>query len=146
MLREPPDSWLELLAKQHHNNAIDAKQLEDALKSDKLIKIPDVYKVSMRFQSLLPASFNNYVYNYVCNKNVIHKVDGGAYKMSGAAEALPGGMAKYMKRVAQVWEKNDEAAGGSKEADAQVAAVQKSIEDAREAKKKEYKDSKAKKK
>ena len=29
-----------------------------------MIKIPDVYKVDMKFTSLLPANFNNYIFTY----------------------------------------------------------------------------------
>lgn len=34
---------------------------------NKLIKIPDVYSLNITFQSLLPNSFNNYIYNYSGN-------------------------------------------------------------------------------
>lgn len=108
VLREPPDSWLDLLADKHANPAVTTPALlKSALKSNKLIKIPDVYKVEMRFMSLLNASFNNYIFNYVCNDNVIKKVGEGGkgvYHASGAAEALPLGMSKYLARVKKVYD------------------------------------------
>lgn len=50
VLREPPESWLETLASSHGNpNVTDAGSLLAALKKDKLVKIPDIYRVEMRF-------------------------------------------------------------------------------------------------
>jgi len=44
---------------------------ESNILNNHLIKIPDVYRVSLRFQSLLPANFNNYIFNYAENNNHI---------------------------------------------------------------------------
>jgi len=51
VLRDPPESWLTNLVSAHCNwkKCIDPSVLLASLKTDKLIKIPDVYKVEMRF-------------------------------------------------------------------------------------------------
>lgn len=48
---------------------------------NKLIKIPDVYRVQMNFQSILPANFNNYIFAYAENASHITKYkDGPVYQ------------------------------------------------------------------
>ena len=58
---------------QRLNKNIDAKAFLTSLKNNKLIKIPDIYKVKMTFSSLLPANFNNYLYTLVANDNHIDR-------------------------------------------------------------------------
>lgn len=43
--------------------------MKAAIIKSKLIKVPDIYKVTMKFQSLLPDNFNNYIFNFAENKN-----------------------------------------------------------------------------
>lgn len=69
VLREPPYEWIHTLVTKHANNNMDKKQFEKNITSNHLIKIPDVYRVSLKFQSLLPANFNNYIFNYAENNN-----------------------------------------------------------------------------
>jgi hypothetical protein len=61
-----------------------------------LIKIPDVYRVTMRFQSLLPANFNNYLYTYAENANHITKYKDHGYDGSPISYALGGIIPVYV--------------------------------------------------
>lgn len=49
VLRDPPDSWLKRLADSHHSPAVAPGVLYSTLKENKLIKLPDIYRVEMRF-------------------------------------------------------------------------------------------------
>lgn len=62
VLRSPSQKWLRTLESKHY-------RYTNSL-SEKEIKIPDVYKVSMKFTSLMPANFNNYIFNYANNLNI----------------------------------------------------------------------------
>ena len=42
------------------------------LKEDNnIIKVPDIYIVELTFDSLLPDNFNNFLFQYVNNKNIV---------------------------------------------------------------------------
>ena len=73
VLRDPPPNWLDKTGPlaSHINANYDKDKFLTALKNNKLIKIPDIYKVKMTFSSLLPANFNNYLYTLVANDNHI---------------------------------------------------------------------------
>ena len=73
VLRDPPPNWLDKTGPlaNHINANYDKDKFLTALKNNKLIKIPDIYKVKLTFSSLLPANFNNYLYTLVANDNQI---------------------------------------------------------------------------
>jgi|SRR5574344_1703044 hypothetical protein len=92
VLRDPPTSWLDNLVNKHTNNSslmkpghakFNKNSLNDVILNDKLIKIPDVYNVSMTFKSLLPDNFNTYLYTYICNNNQM-KDSSSIYQNSSA--------------------------------------------------------------
>lgn len=76
VLRDPPNNWFSLdfnrnpLSK-YINQRLDKKSFIEKLRIDKLIKIPDIYKVKMTFESVLPSNFNMYLYTLVANDNHI---------------------------------------------------------------------------
>ena len=109
VLRDPPESWVRMLANEHLNQNINSAEfLANALKG-KLIKIPDVYRVELKFQSLLPANFNNYIFAYAQKASHIDKND-SVYQQSVVAEVLPNALSKYTERVAKVWDAGSAAA------------------------------------
>jgi hypothetical protein len=69
VLRKPSKEFFKRLDK-HLNSGIKltASDMED------LIKIPDIYKVTCSFTSLLPNNFNNYLYSYY-NNSTISKIE-----------------------------------------------------------------------
>ena len=84
--------------------------MEKAILENNLIKIPDVYHVTLQFQSLLPANFNNFLFAYSQNNRM--SVDSTyVYQQSEISQILPRALAKYQKRVAKVWKAGDENAG-----------------------------------
>ena len=108
VLRDPPTKWLYDLINKHGNENLELDTFLTNAISYKTIKIPDVYRVSLKFKSLLPANFNNYIFSYAENASHIVKYKDKAYDPSAAAEALPNAMSKYTKRVLQVWESANE--------------------------------------
>ena len=73
VLRNPPQKFMHQL-KNYVNEAVfgEADTFITAVNKNNMIKIPDVYHVSMTFKSLLPPNFNNFMYTY--SKNVNHMV------------------------------------------------------------------------
>ena len=108
VLRDPPTKWLYDLVNKHGNENLEVDTFLTNAISYKTIKIPDVYRVSLKFKSLLPANFNNYIFSYAENASHIVKYKDKAYDPSAAAEALPNAMSKYTKRVLKVWESGKE--------------------------------------
>ena len=76
-LRDPPMSWLTTLATKHLNRNMNASTFLSNAINYKLIKIPDVYKVSLKFTSLLPSNFNTFLFNYSENASHIVKYGPG---------------------------------------------------------------------
>lgn len=111
VLRDPPKSWVDTLVDKYGNTCINKGTMKANILNNKMIKIPDVYRVSMQFQSLLPASFNNYIFNYAENNSHIETYYTKVYDQSGLSEAIPGALAKYTGRVKKVWKAADENAG-----------------------------------
>lgn len=111
VLRDPPKKWVDDLVSTFGNQCISKGEMKDAIIKKKLIKIPDVYKVTMKFQSLLPDNFNNYIFNFAENNNQIEQYHATTYQASGLADAIPGAMAKYVKRVTKVFDAGSEEAG-----------------------------------
>ena len=108
VLRDPPQSWIDNLVDTHGNNCMNKAKFKENIKNNKLIKIPDVYRVTMKFQSLLPANFNNYIFNYAENASHITKYNDKTYDQSAVSQILPKALATYAKRVANVWNAGDE--------------------------------------
>lgn len=111
VLRDPPQSWINELANCHLNLNMDKASFRSNAIQYKLIKIPDVYKVELKFTSLLPANFNTFLFNYAENANHINKYSGekasGIYQQSEVSKLLSNAMAAYMVRVGKVWDGSD---------------------------------------
>lgn len=79
VLRNPPPEWIDTLCKTYGNGGAGGKDdggnvnvtaLAESIKKNSLIKIPDIYEVSMKFESLLPLNFNNYLFTYSQNNTM----------------------------------------------------------------------------
>lgn len=70
VLRSPPPGWIDALCSKHGNTGgkkdgnVNASTLAELVKAARLVKIPDVYEVEMKFTSLLPQNFNNFLFTY----------------------------------------------------------------------------------
>lgn len=113
VLRDPPRKWIRDLITTHANACMDKDAFLSNALNNRLIKIPDVYRVTLQFQSLLPANFNNYIFNYAENASHLTKYSNHAYDSSAAAEALPKAISTFGSRVAAVWKTGDEEAAKS---------------------------------
>lgn len=112
VLRDPPPTFYKNIM-TYMNNAMDKTEFYSNLFKNKIVKIPDVYRVSMKFQSLLPANFNNYIFNYAENANHITKYEKTSYESSILAKALPNAIGSYIKRVGAVWNTGKEEAAAT---------------------------------
>lgn len=72
VLRTPSSTVIKTLVAKYRNPIYDFS--EDYLRKSGLVKIPDSYQVTLQFKSLLPNSFNNYIYSN-CANNEIKKED-----------------------------------------------------------------------
>lgn len=107
VLRDPPNSWLATLCNKYANtNSVDKKALLENLKTNKIIKIPDVYHVQLKFQSLLPANFNNFIYNYSSNNNITQDKSKFGYYDGAGENAFNNAMTNFFNAVGQVWDNN----------------------------------------
>lgn len=107
-LRNPPYRWIAELVSKHGNKCINKTQFIENIVNNRLIKIPDIYHVVMKFQSLLPANFNNYLYTYAENTNHISTYARNVYDQSTISDALEKVLPTYIKRVTNVWKAGDE--------------------------------------
>ena len=103
VLRDPPETWINELINAHTNACMDKTAFLTNVKSNRMIKIPDVYRVSLKFQSLLPANFNNYIFNYAENANHLTKYSDKSYDQSVAAKLLPNAMKTFSTRLINAW-------------------------------------------
>lgn len=60
---------------------------------------------------MLPANFNNYIFNYAENNNQIDTYYTKVYDQSAISKALPIAIVKYSERVGRVWKTGDEDKG-----------------------------------
>lgn len=74
MLRIPSDEFFNKIRKHINSIIVDPNNFLDGLKKNDLIRIPDTYEVSMEFTSLLPATFNNYMFTYSTNESIVNNI------------------------------------------------------------------------
>lgn len=77
------------------NGIIDLEQFKLNIKKNKLIKIPDIYEVTMTFNSLLPDNFNNFIFKYSENNNQIDNYQTHVYDRGIMSEILGGAVAGF---------------------------------------------------
>ena len=98
VLRNPSKSFFKLLKKHVNAGLLEVDNFIQQVVSNNLIKIPDVYRVSMTFKTLLPPNFNNFLYIY--SQNIKHMV---AYKSnvrdSGIGEAFGEAANKFAEHL-----------------------------------------------
>ena len=105
ILRNMPKTWIQNKLKPHINNCMNPEVFLNAIISENLIKIPDVYHVELTFESLLPDNFNNYLFKYSHNSNIINKYSSGEFTRtnSAAISALTNGINGMIDNVVKVW-------------------------------------------
>lgn len=74
------------------------------LKNNKIIKIPDVYHVSLKFTSLIPANFNTLMYNYSANNNLTsERHNFGFYINNAITDGFTGAIKDFGGALGNVW-------------------------------------------
>lgn len=101
ILRTPSVGWLNLIRK-HMNPQVDAA-LVDALVSQRIAKIPDVYSVEMTFKSLLPANFNTYIFTFSGNNDQMVDYTSKAYDDNIIIDGLNTGIKDFAEKLKSYW-------------------------------------------
>lgn len=111
VLRDPPMKFIYDLVLAHANpNCMNINMFLQNILSYNLIKIPDVYHVTMKFNSLLPANFNNYLFTYAENANHMVKYADKTYEPSTMSKAFGTAVGRFMKRAGAIWDVQEQRA------------------------------------
>ena len=86
VLRKPHPKFFKRLAEKHKNKKfpLDA----ESLFNEDYIRVPDIYRVTAKFESLLPNSFNNYIYQYYCNSHIPTTIKGNQLRNVGVLDTF----------------------------------------------------------
>lgn len=90
VMRVPSYRWLKEFLKKHYNwdgrggGFPSLGQFLNNAQEHNLIKIPDAYRVSMDFESMLPNSFNSYLFNWLENKKMETKYADSSNVVTGS--------------------------------------------------------------
>ena len=95
VLRSPSSSIVEKLATKYKNPIYNFD--ENYLRNSGLVKIPDSYQITLQFKSLLPNSFNNYIYSNCANQEI--RKEDPTYQNSVYSQAM-NSLSAAFKRVA----------------------------------------------
>jgi hypothetical protein len=101
-LRDPTKKFFEDLKKYINKDAMDVEKFRLMLENNKLIKIPDVYKVEMSFKSLLPDNFNNHIYMYSSN-NIITDDANTKRTESSVFNSIAKAIGEFGKTLVDAW-------------------------------------------
>jgi hypothetical protein len=108
LLRDVTDDFLTSLCEKHLNpNIKDGIFTVDYIKKNKLIKIPDVYKVTLKFASVLPDNYNTQMFHYYNNTDMSNDVNyTKAYRPNEVASVLDQAINNVKDVVTYNWSQN----------------------------------------
>ena len=110
-LRKPSDKFLERLL-VFANTKYGFKKDESPIKD---IRIPDVYEVHLSFKSLLPNTFNNFIFQYVNVKTSMETMLGTPLPGWGEDNSIPNAIGEWGKERFKDGEKLSKAINGIQE-------------------------------
>lgn len=103
VLRDMPDAWIDTCLKPRINSCMSGQFISN-IKSNRLIKIPDIYHVEMTFSSLIPDQFNNFLFAYSENANITTEYKNGPARFNSiAADLLKNGLTSLADKTKKVW-------------------------------------------
>ena len=103
VLRTPSDKFLETLVEKHKNANYNASKKDVWLHN--LAKIPDIYHLTLTFTSLLPMNFNNYLYTFSDNANVVDYVEANGVHVDSMRENFVNNNLKaFTEEIGKLWE------------------------------------------
>lgn len=102
ILRDIRESWFNANLKKHINSCMNSSEFSNYILKHKLIKIPDVYHVEMNFKSLLPDTFNNYLYMY-SSSNIVTDDTYPVRRNSAALNAIQSGIKTFADELKKKW-------------------------------------------
>lgn len=103
VLRDPTENWIKSFCTKHASDNISWNQMAQFCIDNKLIKIPDIYTVTLTFSSILPANFNQFIFQYACNGS-IHKKKG--YEPSIVPDMMGAAMGDFTTKLKSHWDSN----------------------------------------
>ena len=116
VMRFPANSFFEGLKKidglKQHINGTTTEEKDKvllAIKTNNLIKIPDIYEITMHFKSLLPNNFNNFIFQFSNNANIYDSTVINRPGLTEAGDKVMGEIRKWIKTRADNAEKLAEA-------------------------------------
>jgi len=83
------------------------------MKWSRLIRIPDIYRLKLNFTTLIPMNFNNYLYGYSQNLDMVEYMNNhGIHQDSVRENFINNNVKDFAKKVTDAWEnaKNTEKA------------------------------------
>lgn len=101
ILREPSMQFFNTLVNVYKNDNYNITP--EKLQTQHIIKIPDVYHVSMTFASIFPANFNNYIYSYVINNNIMEDYKDKTRDESMITKAFTTAIDKFTDGFSKRW-------------------------------------------
>lgn len=105
VLRDMPEKWIHKLIWDHGHIDMQVGGFEEMVKTQRLIKVPDVYQVEMKFKSLLPANFNNWMYMYAQNNNHINsEFVSSPYQKSAMSSILSKAVGGLVDGMDKAWD------------------------------------------
>ena len=74
VMRDLPMDLIKILMEKHANKNIQNWKDYINSKESKVLKIPDVYELTLTFNSLLPDNFNQFLFQYIGNYDIAHDI------------------------------------------------------------------------
>ena len=110
VLRNPPEEFFnELENCMNPNFDIQARYLFQ----DRLVKIPDIYRLKLKFTTLIPMNFNNYLYGYSRNVNMREYADKhDTHQDSVRENFIKNNLTGFIGKIKETWDKSKANGGG----------------------------------
>lgn len=120
LMRDIPETLAQLFGQKKFKNSAYPAFDKDILTS-KLIKIPDIFTVEMTFKSLLPANFNNFIFSYVYNNQMLKHPSNFGYRKSAAVAAVDVALNKFANQAVEKWDSGYKSKNDGKKSDGSSA-------------------------
>ena len=116
VLRNPPEEFFnELENCMNPNFDIQARYLFQ----DRLVKIPDIYRLKLKFTTLIPMNFNNYLYGYSRNVNMREYADNhDTHQDSVRENFVKNNLKGFVGKITETWEQAETEAAMDRNNDA----------------------------
>lgn len=70
VMRDVSQKFIDELVDKHGNSIVKSGSNKQSFSTNRLVKIPDIYELTLQFTSLLPDNFNQCLFQYMGNNNI----------------------------------------------------------------------------